>query len=122
MNIEKEITESMNCLKEKFNEISKKGYIRGICNGYSSIGRTFENEINLAENEFGVPDYNGIEIKTRRAYSKSAITLFNATPDGDDLFEIERLKNTYGYPYKKDRKFKSLYIEAFGNKKKFCRN
>ena len=47
------------------------------------------------------PDYNGIEIKTRRAYSKSAITLFNAVPDGKAPFEVERLKNTYGYPYKK---------------------
>ena len=120
MKIEKEIIESMICLKQKFTEISKKGYIKEICNGYSSIGRTFENEINLAENEFGLPDYNGIEIKTRRAYSKSAITLFNATPDGDDLFEIERLKNTYGYPCKKDKRFKVLYLEVFGNKKNYA--
>lgn len=48
------------------------------------------------------------------------ITLFNATPDGDDLFEIERLKNTYGYPCKKGRRFKVLYIETFGNKKNFA--
>lgn len=120
MNNEKEIIENMNYLKERFAEISKKGYIKGICNGYSSIGRTFENELGLVENEFGVPDYNGIEIKTRRAYSKSAITLFNATPDGDDLFEVERLKNTYGYPFKKDRKYKVLYIEVFGNKLNFA--
>ena len=77
-------------LKREFLIISKKGYIKGITNNYSSIGRTFENELRLPENEFSVPDYYGIEIKTRRAYSKSAITLFNATPDGEDLFEIER--------------------------------
>lgn len=110
------IEERMLELKKEFQKISKKGYIKGIYNNLSSIGRTFETELNLPENEFGVPDYYGIEIKTRRAYSKSYITLFNAVPDGEDLFEIERLKETYGYPSKNDRKYKVIYIEAFGNK------
>ena len=109
----------MKQLKIEFEKIRKKGYIRGIYNNLSSIGRTFENELNLPENEFGVPDYYGIEIKTRRAYSKSAITLFNASPDGEDLFEIERLKNTYGYPSRNDRKYKVIYIEAYGNKLRY---
>lgn len=103
-------------LKEKFEFIRKKGYIKGIYNNLSSIGRTFERELNLPENEFCVPDYYGIEIKTRRAYSKSAITLFNVVPDSEDLFEVERLKETYGYPYKKDKRYKVLYIEAFGDR------
>lgn len=30
-------------LKREFLRISKKGYIKGITNNYSSIGRTFEN-------------------------------------------------------------------------------
>lgn len=108
--------EQMLSLKKEFERIRKKGYIKGIYNNLSAIGRTFENELNLPENEFGVPDYYGIEIKTRRAYSKSAITLFNAVPDGEDLFEVERLKNIYGYPSRNDRKYKVLYIEAYGNK------
>ena len=106
-------------LQKEFQRIRSKGYIKGICNGYSAVGRTFENEINQPENNFWVPDYYGIEIKTRRAYSKSYITLFNAVPDGEKLFEIERLKDTYGYPSKKDRRYKVLYIEAFGNKLNF---
>lgn len=107
-------------LKREFLRISKKGYIKGITNNYSSIGRTFENELRLPENEFSVSDYYGIEIKTRRAYSKSAITLFNATFDGEDLFEIERLKNNYGYPCKSDRNYKVIYIEAFGDRLNFA--
>lgn len=110
------MNECMLELKEKFEVIRKKGYIKGIYNNLSSIGRTFEKELNLPENEFGIPDYYGIEIKTRRAYSKSAITLFNAVPDGENLFEVERLKEVYGYPCKKDKRYKVLYIEAFGNK------
>lgn len=106
-------------LIEEFNKISKKGYIKGIYNCLSSIGRTFENELNLERNDFSYPDYNGIEIKTRRTYSKSAITLINAVPDGKELFEVERLKNTYGYPYKNDKKYKALYFDAYGNKLTF---
>ena len=120
MTNEKETIQSMYDLKKKFIIISKKGYIKGICNGYSAIGRTFENELCLPENEFSIPDYNSIEIKTRRAYSKSFITLFNATPDGDNLFEIERLKNNFGYPCKKNRNYKVLYVEAYGDKLNFA--
>lgn len=114
------IEDKMFELKSKFIKISKKGYIKGVYNNLSSIGRTFENELNLEENDFCVPDYYGIEIKTRRAYSKSAITLFNAVPDGEDLFEVERLKETYGYPCKNDKRYKVLYIECYGNKLSFA--
>jgi len=107
--------ENIKKLKTEFEKIKAKGYIKGIYNNYSSIGRTFENELNLPENTFSVPDYYGIEIKTRRAYSKSTITLFTAVPDGENLFEIERLKETYGYPCKKDKKYKVLYIDAYGS-------
>lgn len=112
--------ENVRKLNIEFEKIKAKGYIRGIYNNYSSIGRTFENELNLPENAFSIPDYYGIEIKTRRAYSKSAITLFNAVPDGRNLFEVERLKETYGYPYKNDKRYKVIYIEASGNQLKFA--
>lgn len=106
-------------LKKEFEKIAKKGYIKGIYNCLSSIGRTFENELHLPMNKEGIPDYYGIEIKTRRTYSKSDITLFNAVPDGEETLEVERLKNTYGYPYKKDRKYKVLYFDAYANKLTF---
>lgn len=107
-------------LQKEFKKIKEKGYIKGICNDFSAIGRTFESELNLPENTFSIPDYHGIEIKTRRSYSKSYITLFTAVPDGEELFEIERLKETYGWPYKKDRNYKVLYLEAYGNKLNFA--
>ena len=113
--IEKTIEE----LQERFNEISKKGYIKGMYNSLSSIGRTFENELNLQMNKECMPDYHGIEIKTRRTYSKSAITLFTSVPDGKECKETERLKNLYGYPYKRDKKYKALYVDVYGNKMTF---
>lgn len=60
-------------LRKEFERIKSKGYKKGIYNNYSAIGRTFENELNLPENWFSIPDYYGIEIKTRRTYSKSFI-------------------------------------------------
>ena len=114
------MNETIKQLEQEFDKISKKGYIRGIYNNSSSIGRTFENELNLPRNTLEIPDYNGIEIKTRRTYSKSYITLFNAIPDGEKPQEVERLKNSYGYPYKKDKRYKALYAGVYGNKKTFA--
>jgi len=85
-------------LKEKFIFIKKAGWIKSIRKGWGGIGITFESLLGNNENDFEIPDYNGIEIKTRRAYSKSNITLFSCTPDGPHYHEIERLKDLYGYP------------------------
>ena len=107
-------------LINNFNLISQKKWIKSIVNNTSGVGLTFESLLGKLPDSMFFPDYYGIEIKTRRAYSKSAITLFNATPDGEDLFEIERLKNNYGYPCKSDRNYKVIYIEAFGDKLNFA--
>lgn len=113
------MNENIKKLKQEFEIIAKKGYIKGIYNNSASIGRTFENELNLPRNQMEIPDYYGIEIKTRRTYSKSHITLFTAVPDGEQPKETERLKNTYGYPYKKDKKYKALYVNVYGNRKNY---
>lgn len=105
-------------LQKEFNRISKKGYIRGIYNTSSAIGRTFENELGLEMNKKSVPDYQNIEIKTKRGYTKSTLTLFNAVPDNQES-ELKRLKDTYGYPYKKDKNYKVLFVEVFSNKLTF---
>jgi len=118
--IEEETLKNILKLKNEFKKISEKGYIKGIYNNSASIGRTFENELNLGMNKESVPDYNGIEIKTRRTYSKSMITLFNAVPDGDKPLELRRLRDRYGWPYRRDKKYKALYAEVFGNIMKFA--
>lgn len=50
-------------LNKEFIKIRDKGYIKGIYNSTSAIGRTFENELGLEMNKECVPDHNGIEIK-----------------------------------------------------------
>ena len=61
--MEKIINEQIENLQREFEKISNKGYIKGIYNSSSSIGRTFENKLNLPMNKEGIPDYFGIEIK-----------------------------------------------------------
>lgn len=55
------------------------------------IGNSFHN--------YPIPDYNGIEIKTKSSTKEEYITLFNSIPDSF-LFEIKRIIKEYGYPDK----------------------
>lgn len=85
-------------LKNEFLKIKNMGYIESLRKGYTGIGKTFEELLGKKEDSLEQPDYHGIEIKTKRAYSKSYTTLFNATPKGKTELEIKRISNTYGYP------------------------
>ena len=87
-------------LKQQFNIIRKMEWIPSIEEGKGSPGFTFERLLNKEKENFEIPDYLGIEIKTHKYWSKSNTTLFNATPDGTYLFEIKRIKEKYGYPDK----------------------
>ena len=98
-------------LKKKFLEIKKLGYVKTIRNGSTGIGATFEYLIGKVEDKLEIPDYKGIEIKTRRAYSRSSISLFNATPKNDEFMNLEKLRDKYGYPDKKDKNLKRFAVK-----------
>lgn len=106
---------NVDLLINKFEHIKEMGWIPSIKKGTSGIGLTFENLIGVTENEFEIPDFNGIELKTKRNKSNSYTTLFNATPDGPHFHEVERLKNTYGYPHSKAKEYKVLNVSTFCN-------
>lgn len=95
-------------LKEKFYKIKEKGWVESKRLDYGAIGTTFENQLDIENNEFELPDFKGIEIKTKTKDSDSYITLFSCAPTGPHYHEIERLKDTYGYPDSKLSKFKVL--------------
>ena len=107
--------ENIYLLKEKFIEIKSKGYIKSVRKGNTGIGATFESLIGKNEESFEIPDFYNIEIKTRRAYSKSKISLFNAVPTGSSYYEVKRLRDCYGYPSKRGKKLKRLYACVVGN-------
>lgn len=102
------IDESVLKLKIKFEEIRKMDWVKSYRKDFGGIGITFEKLIGNNENTFEIPDYNGIEIKTKRGYSKSSTTLFNFAPEGPHYHETERLKEKFGYPDKELKQYKIL--------------
>lgn len=90
--------EEIRMLQKEFKRIKKLGWVKSVNEGKGSIGLTFEKLLGKEKENFELPDYLGIELKTHKKYSKSYTTLFNATPDGRFLFEMKRLQQMYGYP------------------------
>jgi len=103
-------------LKEEFIKIKEKGWVKSLNKGSNGIGFTFEELLGIQKNELEIPDYNGIELKTRRYSSTSYIVLFSSTPEGKYYHEVERIKNTYGYPHSKFKQYKVLNNSVYGNK------
>lgn len=107
--------EDIKNIKIKFEKIKQQGWIESKRSGSTGIGYTLESLFNKEENNFEIPDFCLFELKAHSTYPNSYITLFNATPDGDYLFETERLKETYGYPDKNLKQFKVLNCDVFAN-------
>ena len=95
-------------IKEKFYKIQKRGWIKSDSNNTGSIGNTFEKLMGIESNELEIPDFNRFEIKTKTQYSDSCTALFNCTPTGPHYHEVDRLKESYGYPDAKFKEFKVL--------------
>ena len=85
----------MRILLSKFIDIRNKGYIKSIRKGSTGVGATFEYCIGKKEDSLEEPDFYGVEIKVRRAYSKSKISLFNYAPLGNGTYESKRLLEKY---------------------------
>ena len=101
--------ENIKLLKEKFNEIKKLNWIRLYKKDTGYMGTKLEELLDLQSNNFEIPDFNGIEIKTKQDNCQSEyFTLFNATPYGSEFFEIKRIVNKFGYP-DKDLKEKKVF-------------
>lgn len=107
--------ESIRILQRKFNQIKNMEYVKSVRKGSTGIGATFESLLNKNEEHFEIPDFHGIEIKTKRSYSKSYINLFNAVPTGPYYYEVKRLRDMYGYRDPKDNNLKQLNVDVFCN-------
>lgn len=102
-------------LQKEFLRIKKLEYVKSVRRGNTGIGATFENLLGKNEDSLEIPDFGAIEIKTRRAYSKSKISLFTAVPTGSSYYEVKRLRDTYGYRDVKDCDLKRLNAAVVGN-------
>lgn len=96
--------------------IIEKGWIQSLFNGTEGLGITFEKMLNIPTNQFEIPDYNNIEIKTKLNNKQGYISLFNATPDSF-LFEIKRIQQTYGYPDAQYPQYKVFNMSFYANQR-----
>lgn len=103
-------------LRKKFYQIKRQGWIESVRNDFSGIGMTFESLMGIPNNEFEIPDFGSIELKTKTSNDSHHITLFNCTPTGPHFHEVERLKNLYGYPDSVLKKYRVLNTDVYCNK------
>ena len=102
-------------LKKEFKRIRKMGWIKEERKGFTSVGYTFEKLLKKNEDEFPLPDYKNIEIKTMNTHAKTNLHLFNLTPDGEDFFPIKRILEELGLPDKED-KTKKVFYRSFNGR------
>ena len=104
-------------LYKKYITIKNYGWVKSMRKGTTGIGYTFEELLSKPEENFPIPDFNGIEIKTGRKCTRRDIHLFSSAPDGDYLFPVERILKYVGYPDKEFRNAKIFNMNF--NAKKF---
>lgn len=102
-------------LYEKFMGIKKMGWIKGDKKNRGSAGIIFEKLLKNSYNNFELPDYNGIEIKTKSSSREKYISLFSAVPDSF-LFETKRIVEQYGYPDKQYPQFNVFNMDVYSYK------
>lgn len=109
---------NVDILQQRFNEIRKMGWVKSKFIGKGAAGNTFESLLGKPEENSENPDFLGIEIKTRKENSSYPITLFRATPIGEQEYQIKYLLENFGSPDKKTPNKKNLGGSVCVKKKK----
>lgn len=95
--MEIDLKSKFDVLINKFLDIKKRGYIRGVNNNkINSCGLTFEALLGKKADSKYLPDYEGIEIKCKQRYSRYEIGLFSLAFDGPSRYEAHDLLKKYG--------------------------
>ena len=101
--------EDIKALQKEFKRIKRLGWIKEQRKGVTSVGYTFEKLLKKDEDEFPLPDFGNIEIKTMNTHAKTNLHLFNLSPDGEMFFPIKHVLETIGCPDRDDKTKKVLY-------------
>lgn len=109
-------------LKNEFIRIKSKGWIKSVESGTGSVGDTFENMLGLKKNNYAVPDFKGIEIKTNRMSKDCYITLFSSTCDSNKKYILYEIKEKFGWPDREFSDVKILRVKVSANKPKYLKN
>lgn len=116
--MDKNIINQILILKKEIYIIQCKNWIKSKGAGTSAIGITLEKLLGKSEDNFVLPDYNNIELKTRNINSKNDLHLFSCAFDNKPL-EMQRLLKIGGYPDKKNPNFNvfQVSIDAINKKR-----
>ena len=101
----------MRNLLVKFLEVKERGWIESLRKGTTGIGYTFETLIGKKEETLPIADFQGIEIKVKRRYSKGTITLFNAAPD-NEVYATKRIYEQYSIHNRNFNYYKTFMINV----------
>ena len=119
--MDKNTKETMLRLQEKFYKIQCQNWIRSKGMGSGAAGRTLEKLLEIEENQDVLPDYQGIEIKTKLKNGKYPLTLFSCALDNKPL-ENKRLLFTYGYQDQLNSDFKRFNVSISAVQRKYFRD
>ncbi len=112
-----EILKAIKKLKLEFYKIQCKNWIPNQGSGLGSAGRTLEMLLNKDEDQLILPDYLGIELKTKLERSEPYIGLFSMAFDNKPL-EMKRLLKIGGYPDKQNPQFNVFHVSVSGNSRR----
>ncbi len=102
----------------EFQRIKSLGYVKSLrpSNKDGGIGNTFEDYLGVTENNLRLPDFEGFEVKSKRAFNTSYITLFSKSPSHPKGANAI-LKDKFGEVRDPDFPLlKKLYASIFGNR------
>lgn len=102
-------------LYKKFDEIRQRKWIKSMRKGPTGVGYTFESLLGKKEDNKSLPDYDEIEIKTMKYFSKKKIHLFNCSPESEDEQIILKIVEKLGYPDREYPKYKVFHISINAN-------
>ena len=107
------MTRVLEKFKKDFQEVGNMGFVKSHRLHNTGIGKTFEDLVNVKENNLQAADYlEELELKSSREFSNSMVTLFTKSPSHPpDANTILRLK--YG---KNENGLKILHTTISGNK------
>ena len=111
--MDEKIFNEMKKLKLEIYKIQCRNWLPSFCNGTQAAGITLEHALGKERNYDVLPDYNGIEIKTRSRYSNYSMGLFSCAFDNKPL-ESHRLLKLGGYPDKLIPEFKLFQTSING--------
>lgn len=91
------------------------GFIKSSRDGNTGIGKTFEDNLGIIENNKKDSDFDGFEVKSQRQLSGSKITLFTKSPSFP-LKANNYLRLKYGKPDEKYPKIPVLHTSMYGDR------